>query len=307
MATQPWISTHDNDHELVGRIWHTATARFVAPAELSLALAGADFVVLGEMHEQPDHHRLQAEALRDLVARGRRPALLLEMLTPDQEPKLAAFLATKPRDALGLGPAVDWLAGGWPDWAMYAPIAQVALDANLPMAAANLPRPLARAIAKGGLTALDPATRERLGLDLAFDVTIADAMAEEVIASHCGQLPKAAAAPMALAQRARDAAMADALLRAATTSGAVLIAGNGHARSDRGVPYWLRLRAPGRGAVSLGFVEVQPGMDAATAAQALATDYLYFTPRLDDTDPCVEFRKQLEELRRKSGPAPTGS
>ena len=51
---------------------------------------------------------------------------------------------------------------------------------------------------------------------------------------------------MAAAQRYRDAHMADCPHRGSARHGsAILIAGNGHVRADRGVPWHIRQRAPG--------------------------------------------------------------
>ena len=63
--------------------------------------------------------------------------------------------------------------------------------------------------------------------------------------------------PMAKAQIARDVVMAETL-RAHAANGVVLIAGNGHVRTDVGVPVWLRRDALASHAT--GFLE--PGSDA---------------------------------------------
>ena len=73
-------------------------------------------------------------------------------------------------------------------------------------------------------------------------------------------MPESAFGGMAYAQRYRDAHLADAVLKASNQhGGAFLIAGGTHVRTDRGVPWYLRLRAPGKKVVSLMFVEVEDG------------------------------------------------
>jgi uncharacterized iron-regulated protein len=73
---------------------------------------------------------------------------------------------------------------------------------------------------------------------------------------------------------------------------ALLVAGAGHVRNDRGVPWILGRIQPGTATVSLAFVEVQTAWKdpAAYAALFHATtlpfDFVWFTPRLDDEDPC---------------------
>jgi uncharacterized iron-regulated protein len=96
---------------------------------------------------------------------------------------------------------------------------------------------------------------------------------------------------MALAQHARDAQMAQVLLREGAKDGAVLIAGAGHARLDRGVPYYLKLEAPESSAVSVAFIEVESERTAPATyvAERGAFDYIWFTPRVTDEDPCAAF------------------
>ena len=103
----------------------------------------------------------------------------------------------------------------------------------------------------------------------------------------------------------RDAHMADALASVSELDGVVLIAGFGHARSDRGVPSYLRLARPAASIVTVAFLEVEreatkpEDYAAGFEAPALPVDYVWFTPRVDETDPCEQFKSSLEKLREK--------
>jgi hypothetical protein len=66
------------EHPLVGRIWSTRAGRFVDEATLRAALRG--YVLLGEKHDNVDHHALQAQLLDAMREGGRRPAVAFEML-----------------------------------------------------------------------------------------------------------------------------------------------------------------------------------------------------------------------------------
>jgi uncharacterized iron-regulated protein len=302
---EPWQAPLGRDHALVGRIWDVAGARFIPPATLVERLAASRFVLLGERHDHPDHHRLQAWVLRRLVEAGRRPAVGFEMFAVDDEPAIARYLATRPSNAAGLGDAVGWRRRGWPDWQLYQPIADVALQAGLPVVAANLPQTTARAVAERGLAALDAAQVQRLGLQQPLPPDLQAAMAREIREAHCGHASEAAVAAMVTVQQARDAQMAERLAAAAEGDGAVLIAGAGHVRTDYGVPLHLRRRAPDAAVASLAFLEVRPDRTEATAyAQrwqrtALPFDYVWFTPRLDELDPCRKFEEELKRLRKE--------
>jgi uncharacterized iron-regulated protein len=292
-----WTTKLDAQDPLVGRVWDVARGTFITRDALLGHLASAEIVALGEKHDNPDHHRLQALVVRGLLARGRRPDVAFEMIEVDQQPLIEAFLAQKPTSAAGLGAAVKWDDRGWPTWGDYEPIAQAAVEARLPILAANLPHAEARAVAHAGLGALDDARVQRLGLDRPLSPEIEASLADELRASHCGHLPEAMIAPMALAQRARDATMASVLLARHHHDG-VLIAGAGHARNDRGVPLALHAQEPTARVASLAFVEVEHGLTtpgdyaARFGTRALPFDFVWFTPRLDDDDPCEKFKKK---------------
>ena len=57
------------ENALVGEIWQPASGSKVDARSLFAALTRADFVLLGEQHDNPDHHRLQAEAVAALYPR----------------------------------------------------------------------------------------------------------------------------------------------------------------------------------------------------------------------------------------------
>ena len=79
-SAREWMTEKHRDHPLVGRIWDQRGQRFADEEALVAAAAAADFVMLGEMHDNPDHHVVQARLVRALGDRGKRPALAFEML-----------------------------------------------------------------------------------------------------------------------------------------------------------------------------------------------------------------------------------
>ena len=117
-----WQAPIGQDHPLLGRIWDVTTGAFIDSAALVGHLSRGRFVLLGEQHDNPDHHRLQVWLLRALIAAGRRPAVGFEMFSSDDAQAIARHLEAHPTDAAGLAEAVEWQRSGWPDWAMYQPI-----------------------------------------------------------------------------------------------------------------------------------------------------------------------------------------
>jgi uncharacterized iron-regulated protein len=301
----PWQSPLSQSHALVGRIWLPGEDRFVEPPELARRLGAADFVLLGEKHDNIDHHHLQAWALERIIASGRRPVVAFEMLSPEQEPALRRHLADHPGQAEGLDIALDWPGSHWPDWSNYRPLFAASLAAGMEIRPANLPLADVRSLARGQI--LPPATLASYRLDQPLDGAAAAAMAGEIRDAHCGQLPEAMVPGMVDVQRARDTAMALAMTRDAP-AGAVLIAGAGHVRTDRGVPVQIAALAPNRPVFSLAFVEVADGRDDPArygelfAAPRPPFDAIWFTPRANDDDPCAglaEFMKKRQEQEKK--------
>ena len=294
VAVGPWQAPLGREHPLVGRVWEVRTARFVTPDAMVRELTAARFVLLGEKHDNPDNHQVQAAVLRALLASGRRAIVAFEMFTPDDAGAIARYLAATPRDAAGLGEAVDWKKSGWPDWALYRPIAQAALDAGVPLVPGNLTPATARALARGQRSALPADLARRYALDQPAPAALQAALTAEIREAHCGHFPTDRVDGMVLAQRARDSALAESLL--AGQDGGILIAGIGHIRNDRGVPFYLRLRAPDALIATLAPLEVQEGWSqpadyAAAYGGALPFDWVWFTPRMDDNDPCARFRR----------------
>jgi uncharacterized iron-regulated protein len=297
-----WASPLNRDHPLSGRIWDVRASRFVDPRAFDARLARADLVILGEIHDNPDHHALQAGVLRALVGAGRRPAVAFEMLNLDEQAAVDGALARAPRDPDALARAVSWDRSGWPAFAMYRPIFVAALDAGLPIVAANLSHALGTEIVEQGPAVLPSDVRARIDRQGPLPADAAQALREEMRADHCGLLPDHLLDPMVLAQRARDAQMAGRLLAAARSGrGAVLVTGGGHARTDRGVPAYVAVEAPGLRIASIAFVEVTPAQQTPGSYAGdfgpgpIPYDFLVFTPGTAREDPCEGLRKRLDE------------
>jgi len=295
-------ATLSPDHPLNGRIWQPATQSFIAPDAMQQILLDADYVLLGEKHDNSMHHRLQADVVENLVMSGLRPAIAFEMINTSQGNKLQIFLADKHTSANGLGEDIGWQKSGWPDWRYYAPIATIGLKAGLAIHPANCPRTKTREIGRKGFAVLDAELVERTGLNEPLPAALANSLTEEMYLSHCKMMPRKHLGAIANIQRARDAVMADTL---AAEDKAVLIAGAGHTRRDRGVPYYLRRLRPTAKIVAVGYIEVddnalQPTDYAAIYnAERLPFDLVWFTPRLDTVDPCEKFKSQLKKMKKK--------
>ena len=295
-----WQSPLGRDDPRVGRILDAASGSYVTRYELLARLRGADFVLLGEKHDNADHHRLQAWAIESLAQSGSAPAVAFEMLSEDDRPALGAWRKAHGDDVDALGEMLHWKDSGWPDWAIYRPLFAAVVAHRLAIEPANLPKQELGRLRRSGIAGLDAETVRRLALDPPLPEAARESLAREIREGHCGVADDAMVDTMIDLQRIRDATLAAALLRSGAP--AVLITGAGHARRSRAVPLYLSRRAPDRRVVSLAFVEVGP--DAPVDELTRDFDYLWFTPRVDDLDPCDRFREQLEKLRGRTAHAP---
>jgi uncharacterized iron-regulated protein len=304
-----WASPLLRAHPLAGRILDVKGRRWVDQAALDAALARADVAVLGEVHDNPDHHRLQAREVKAMATAGRTPALAFEMLSTPVQEKLDAAQAAPGASADSVAEAVEWAKSGWPEFALYRPIFEAGLAARLPLVAANLSRTAARELMKKGAGALPEDAAAWLARAPEPTARELEELKAEMAADHCGELPESMVKPLVLAQRARDATLAVRTATAAGTRGALLVAGDGHARDDQGVPAWLRRELPGKRVVAVGHLEVQAGLDhpddyAAEYGTALPFDYVIFTPGAEREDPCLELKKQMDH--KKAAPSAKG-
>jgi uncharacterized iron-regulated protein len=185
--------------EAAGRILDVRSGKFISQDDVTQRAIAARYVILGEVHDNAVHHRVQAEILRALVEAGRAPVLAMEQFDLENQPALEAARERGERDPERLADAGRFDRKGW-RWPDYRPLVALAAAKDLPLRAANLSREDARALVKSGRPAagLVPATRAQRR-----------ALEEDIIEGHCGvRPPEALLAGMVEAQRARDAGMA---------------------------------------------------------------------------------------------------
>jgi uncharacterized iron-regulated protein len=232
------------------------------------AAARARHVLLGETHDNAEHHRLQRVVLEALGAQGSR-ALAMEQFDTEHQPAMDAA-RTRGADAEALADAGRLNRKGW-DWPRYRPLVEYALERGWPILAANLSREAARAIVADPSRFVGPPpgdTQRRI-------------LEKDMVDGHCGQqVPPQRLAGMVAAQRARDARMAETLSRQPAS---VLIAGSHHVRREIGVPAYLG------GTLSIAFIETRAGASRPQDYRHGEFDYLWFTAPAARKDPCEGF------------------
>ncbi|MFK7890488.1 MAG: ChaN family lipoprotein [Granulosicoccus sp.] len=297
-----WISEHIVDHPLVGTVWFGDGTR-AGWSALSNAVSEADFTLVGEIHTNPDHHLLQSKIIDTIAVGGKKPVVVWEMIPAKNQAILDSLDLTTPESASTLGATLDWDNSGWPSWSMYEPIAVTAVEHKLPMRGAALERTFLRELATNGTDELSPELMTRLHLDEPLDQAASESMLDLLYEGHCELISRAALKPMQSAQRARDGAMADAMLSNPDSSqGAVLIAGNGHVRNDWGVSAVLekslKTHSPNATVLSIAQIEVSEKHKQISGYTDFQSDppiydFIVFTPQSEIKDHCAELQKRF--------------
>jgi uncharacterized iron-regulated protein len=257
------------------RIVEVASGRTVTREQLLAALRASDYVLLGELHDNGVHHRRRGELLAMLAMPGSAaPAVVAEQLERGQQVRFGADLQASLV-------AAGFDAKGW-QWPIHEPLFAPIARAGMPLIGGNAGRDIARQVARSGASAV-PAELGAVIDAAPLSAPAQAALDADLFDGHCGMLPAARLGGMRAAQRARDASMWLAL-RDAGTRPAVLVAGNGHVRTDFGVPQLASAQRPQARAVSVGFLET--GADPAGAPYT----YVWITARAERGDPCAGMR-----------------
>jgi uncharacterized iron-regulated protein len=264
--------------EARGNDGHTPDATvqdFIAHAD------DAEIVILGEVHDNPEHHVNQARIVEALTPN----ALVFEMIPQDKEQRVNDLRAAG-ADRETIRDELEWDASGWPDFDHYAQIMESAPDARI-FGAGQPAADIRRAMVEGAAGPFGP-DAAIYGLDVPLPPEELELRTEQMAQAHCHALPEDILAGMVEAQRFRDAGLADATLWARTMTGGgqvVVITGNAHADLERGMPKKLRTAAPEASIISLGQVEAPPAAD-----EDLPFDYILLTDAPERGDPCQSLR-----------------
>ncbi|MCB1917779.1 MAG: ChaN family lipoprotein [Rhodocyclaceae bacterium] len=279
-----------HDHPLVGHVIDVDAAREVAPGEALARMAGSDAVLLGEVHDNPVHHRLQLKALQAIAAQA-SPVLAMEQFDSEHQAAIDEAWRRPGVDAEMLADAGQFAREGW-GWPLYRPLVQEAVQRRLPLVAINLSREGARAVAREGFESM-PAGAGREVVEEPWNPKMQAVLEELIRVGHCGEVSPRVLKMIVTAQRSRDAVMAERIAPH-LDRGAVVVLGAGHARRDLAVPVYLARLAPGRRILSVGMVEVREDADAPhdyLAVREGLFDLVWFTPRNVRADPCEGMSK----------------
>ncbi len=255
----------------------TASGETLKLREFADRVREADYVLVGESHENACDHRSQALLVTALAER--RPSVGLEMVSTERQPILDRFNAGGlPLDALP--EALDWEKQWGVDFALYAPIFQSAAEAKLPIVALNVPRSVLKALREKGFEQLSPEERLQLPEDIFMPSEEQTEALREQFDAHREHMKipdsdvELRFGRFMLVQAIWDTAMATRAMETArsTERAVVVLAGTGHVERRWGIALRLEALVPGA-----QIVTVLPWRGGA-APDAEEADFFFYCP-----------------------------
>ena len=285
---QEWESPLYANNPLVGRIWHGTGEQFVEIQHLVNAIESASYLLLGEKHDNPDHHLLQLMVLNHLIEQMRVANVAFEMMDSDDQAALDQISQHNLTTLEDLKAYLGWDEEGW-NWEFYGPLVLTLVQAKIPLAAANITDATMSQVYGEETSSERASILDEIGLQQLY---------VDIDESHCGLLPESQFPAMVRVQQARDYNMANNMATLELGKLSVLVAGNYHVRRDVGVPNYLLARESHirrEDIVVLSFMEVEQGEDdPASYLQEPKTrpafDYVWFTPAISNEDYCASLK-----------------
>ncbi|MFN3690885.1 MAG: ChaN family lipoprotein [Fimbriimonadales bacterium] len=223
----------------------TRRRRAVSLQEMIRLLEPATFILVGEQHDNAQHHQFQAQVIEGLVQAGRSVIVGMEMFDRTKQYPLNLWTLNRLSEAEFIEQS-EWKTQWGFDFALYRPIFEVVYRYRLRLVGLNVPRSVVRQTARGGWQSV-PET-ERMGIpdpDLGVEDHRKLFYALLGGGHPSGEVPND---NFYAAQVVWDTAMADAALRYLERTvpsprlAFTILAGNGHVMYDVGISLRLRMR-----------------------------------------------------------------
>jgi uncharacterized iron-regulated protein len=143
-------------HTVITRV---TDGREVSISELAAVAVKSDVTLVGESHDNKDHHDLQLDLIRSMHGSKAQLAIGLEMMQADSQRHLDDWVEGKVSEAT----FEQIFAKNWSeDWPIYRQIFLFARDNHIPMVALNVPIDIVKKVSHEGFASLSP--EERKGL-----------------------------------------------------------------------------------------------------------------------------------------------
>jgi len=277
-----------------------ANRSVLAHGRLTADMAARPVVLLGEHHDNAEHHRWQLHTLAALHGHHPNMAIGFEAFPRRVQPVLDRWIAGELTSHAFLK-EVEWAKVWGFDSGLYMPLFHFARQHRVPMLALNVERGLVSKVGREGFDAVPPEDREGVSKpappSLAYRQSLARVFGHKKQRhgrpSRQGEMAETLADPafqrFVEAQLTWDRAMAEAIAGAGDTNGTALVVGilgRGHVEHRWGVPHQLADLGIEDSAVLLPMVlsddcaGLSPGLADAVFTVPPASDRQPYKPRL---------------------------
>ena len=268
------------------RVYDTRSKTFSDFEMMVAAIAKADVVFVGEQHDDPNTHRIEAAILEGLLRRKVVPTVSLEMFERDVQGTLDGYVAGRLTEE-----ELRKASRPWPRYATdYRPLVELARQHGWRVIAANVPRRLASAVGKSGTDALGelPDTdRPLVARDLEcprddYYNRFAASMSSHPSTAQTAEKKTAMTDRFYWAQCVKDETMAESIVSALEKNSGVIVHYNGAFHSDFGLGTAARVRrrAPDARIVIVSVLPIAD-LDVVTPSEEdlKRADFLVYTTR----------------------------
>ncbi len=306
---------------LTKKIIHAKSMQVMDFDSLITDLSSFDVIYLSEKHDNPMHHQIQERVIHALIEQGLIPTIGFEFFSMQDTPDLLNFIDSgKVAHAKKIEKIIEsdlrkklrWDTQSDNMWNYYYSLLSIAKKEKLQVAGIDLPATLKKRITRNGINGISPIEKEQVFTTQLSDDNYKDYMFSIFKAVHCGMGHKKMQSRLYDTWVARNDQMALSITRLYKhrKGPIVIIIGGGHTEYGLGVIDRVQKINASIKQVNLTLKEisVMPShLEEYLLPLALKgyekvppADYLWFTQRVSYDDPCVEFKKSLEKMKKRS-------
>jgi len=279
------------------------------------------FFSLSEKHNNPDHHHIQQKIIHSLIENGQRLTIGFEFFSMDNTPDMLNFIDSGKADhtkkiekiiEANLRKKLGWDTQSDQMWKYYYDLLSIAKKEKLQVAGIDLPDTLKKRITRKGIHGISPIEKELIFSTQFSNETYKDHMFSIFKAVHCGMEHEKMQSRLYDTWLARNDKIALSIteLYKHSKGPIVIIIGGGHTEYSLGVVNRVAAidKTIKQVNIALREISVEPSslseytlpLELKGFGKLPPADFLWFTQRVSYKDPCIEFKKTLEKMRKSS-------
>jgi uncharacterized iron-regulated protein len=323
-AIQSCATTHKTvmrKDPLIGKLINTKTNSKTDFNSFIEDISTYDVIYLSEKHDNPEHHHIQQRVIKRLIEKGLNPTIGFEFFSMNDTPLLLNFIDSgkvvhsKKTEKLiesDLRKKLGWDTQSDQMWQYYYDLLNIAKKEKLQVAGIDLASSLKKRITRKGLDGISPIEKDQVFSTQSSGKVYKDYMFDIFKSVHCGMGHGKMQSRLYDTWTARNdkIALSISTLYKYKKGPIIIIIGGGHTEYGLGVINRVTKidNKISQVNIALKEISVNPSvlteytspLDLEGFENTPPADYLWFTQRVSYTDPCIEFRKSLEKMKKTS-------